>query len=30
MQEVLPVIVYLAGYCYDAVFKKIKYYGCKN
>ena len=29
-REVLPVIVYLAGYCCYVVFKKIKYDSCKD
>ena len=28
--EVLPVILYLANYCWYAVFKKIKCNSCKN
>ena len=29
-REVLPVILYLVGYCCHAVFKKIKYNCCKD
>ena len=28
--RVLPIILYLAGYCCYAVFKKIKYNSCKE
>ena len=29
-KEVLPIIIYLAGYCCNAVFKKMKCYSCKS
>lgn len=29
-REVLPVILYITGYCCNAVFKKIKYNSCKD
>ena len=29
-KEVLPIIIYLAGYCCNTIFKKMKCYSCKS